>query len=114
MAEATVSSKVVDSLLLIYCLMHFPLFVGNLCLSLFCYVLLCVHSIFCNHLEEEEKAGCFAFIVLQMSCYCKCLWLFLTVSWVGLQCIIVIFPDITHLFFACQIHMLQFYHPRPL
>ena len=20
----------------------------------------------------EEKAGCFAFIVLQMSCYCKC------------------------------------------
>ena len=81
MAEATVNSKVVDSLLLIYCLMHFPLFVGNLCLSLFCYVLLCVHSIFCNHLEEEEKAGCFAFIVLQMSCYCKCLWLFLTVSW---------------------------------
>ena len=25
----------------------------------------------CNYLEEEEKAGCFAFIVLQMSCYCN-------------------------------------------
>ena len=27
------------------------------------------------------------------------LWLFLTVSWVGLQCVIVIFPDHTHLLF---------------
>ena len=23
-------------------------------------------------LEEEERAACFAFIVLQMSCYCIC------------------------------------------
>ena len=27
---------------------------------------------FCNHLEEEEKAGCFAIVVLQMNCYYKC------------------------------------------
>ena len=27
---------------------------------------------FCNHLEEEEGAGCFAFIVFLMSCYYKC------------------------------------------
>ena len=27
---------------------------------------------FCNHLEEEEKAGCFAIIVLRMYCYYKC------------------------------------------
>ena len=26
----------------------------------------------CNHLEEEERTSCFAFIVLRMSCYCKC------------------------------------------
>ena len=26
----------------------------------------------CNQLEEEEKAGCFAIIVLQMYCYNKC------------------------------------------
>ena len=30
-----------------------------------------VLSSFCNHLEEEERAGCFTFIVLRMSCYCK-------------------------------------------
>ena len=32
------------------------------------------------------------------------LWLFLTVPWVGLQCVIVVFPDHTHLlvfFFCC-------------
>ena len=28
--------------------------------------------LFFNHLEEEKKAGYFAFIVLKMSCYCKC------------------------------------------
>ena len=27
------------------------------------------------------------------------LWLFLTVPWVGLQCVIVVFPDYTHLLF---------------
>ena len=41
--------------------MLFSLVVEVLCLSLVCY-----------HLEEEDKAGCFAFIALQMSCYCNC------------------------------------------
>ena len=27
---------------------------------------------FCNHLEEEENAVCFAIIALQMYCYYKC------------------------------------------
>ena len=31
-----------------------------------------MHYFVSIHLEEEEKAGCFAFIVLQMTCYCKC------------------------------------------
>ena len=31
------------------------------------------------------------------------LWLFLTVLWAGLQCVIVVFPDQTHLLFDCQI-----------
>ena len=52
--------------------MYFPLFVGGLCLPLFCYALLCVHSSFAIIIEEEEKAGCFAIIVLQMYCYYKC------------------------------------------
>ena len=27
---------------------------------------------FCNHIDEEDRAGCFALIVFQMSCYCIC------------------------------------------
>ena len=42
---------------------------------MFVFVLVCISlrpSRICNHLEEEERAGSFAFIVLQISCYCKC------------------------------------------
>ena len=46
MAYAAVRSKAVVLSLLIYCLMYFPLLEGVLCLSLFCYALLCVHSSF--------------------------------------------------------------------
>ena len=45
--------------------MYFPLFVGVLCLFLFCYVLLFVHSIFAIILKRKMVA----FIVLQMYCY---------------------------------------------
>ena len=58
--------KAVVLLLVIYCFMYFPLFVG-FCVCL-CFVM---HYFASIHLEEEEKAGCFAFIVLQMTCYCK-------------------------------------------
>ena len=37
---------------------------------MFVFVLLCIS--FCKYPEEEEKAGCFASIVLQMYCYYKC------------------------------------------
>ena len=72
---------------------------------MFVFVLLCISLCpfqFCNHLEEEEKAGCFPSIVLQMSCYCNVLWLFLTVPWVGLQCVSVVFPDHTYLYCICM------------
>ena len=71
-------------LLLIYCLMYFPLFVGVLCLSLFCYVLLCVHSSFAIILKRKRRL-----VVLPLLSY-KCivtinvLWLFLTVPHGGL------------------------------
>ena len=48
-------SKAVVLLLLINCLMYFPLFVGVLCLSLFCYALLCVHSSFAIILKGKRK-----------------------------------------------------------
>ena len=51
--------------------MYIPLFVGVLCLYLFCYALLCVYSSFAIILKRK-KAGCFAIIVLQMYCYFKC------------------------------------------
>ena len=41
---------------------------------MFVFVLLCITLCplwFCNNLEEEEKADCFASIVLQMYCYYK-------------------------------------------
>ena len=43
---------------------------------MFVFVLLCINLCpfkFCNHPEEEERAGCFAFNFLQISCYRKCL-----------------------------------------
>ena len=55
-------------LLLIYFLMYFQFW------RMFC-VLVCITFCpfyFCNHLEEEERTGCFAFIVLRMFCYCTC------------------------------------------
>ena len=54
-AKAAVHSKAVALLLLIYCFMYLPLFVVVLCWPLFSSVLL---------------AGCVAFIVFWMSCYC--------------------------------------------
>ena len=42
-----------------------------LCSPLFWFALL-LSFLVCNHLDEEERAGCFAFIVFRMSCYCKC------------------------------------------
>ena len=42
---------------------------------MFVYVVLCITLCpfkFWNHLDEEEKSGCFAIIVLQMYCYYNC------------------------------------------
>ena len=58
---------------------------------------------FCNLLEEEERAGCFAFTVLHMSFYCKCSVTLPHGVWVGLRCMIVVFTDNTPLYFALNI-----------
>ena len=44
--------------------------------------------LFCSHLDGEERAASFTLIVIVIV-----LLLFLTVQWVGLQCMIVVFPD---------------------
>ena len=75
--------------------MYFPLFEGVLCL--FCYTVFCGHSRFAFLLKRNRKLV----ILLLVSDRClvtvNVLWLFLTVPWVGLQCVIVVFPDHTHL-----------------
>ena len=101
MAKAAVRSKAVVLLLLISCLMYFPLFMGVLCLYLFCYALLCVHSSFAIILKRKRKLV--ALLLLSYRCIVtiNILWLFLTVPWVGLQCVNEVFPDHTLLRFAC-------------
>ena len=49
--------------------------------------------LYCYHLEKDERVRCFTFNVFIMSCYFYVLWLFLTVPWVALQCVIVVFTD---------------------
>ena len=67
-------------------------------MSLFWYALLCVLSSFAVILKRKRELVAMLYIFLGISCYCKCSWaLFLTVSWVGLQCVIVVFPDHTRL-----------------
>ena len=80
-------------LLLICCFMYLPLFVGVLCWSLFWYALLCVlYSFAIIWMRKRELVS----LPCLMSCYCyNVLWLFLTVQWVGMQCVIVVYPDHT-------------------
>ena len=111
--------------------MYFPLFVNVLCLSLFwvcrfpigilgqvwylivwipdlctliyfCYALLSVHSSFPIILKREKKLE--ALLVLSYRCMVtiNVLWLFLSVPWVGLQCVTVVFPDHTHFPFVAS------------
>ena len=66
---------------------------------------------FCNHLAEVEIAGCFTLIVLLLvllivfGAFC----LFLTVSWVGLQYVIVAFPGHTYLYLRYITHDFFFF-----
>ena len=83
-------------LLLKYCLKYFPLFLGVLCLSLFCYALLCVHSRLAIILKRKRKLV--ALLLLSYRCIVTVNHV-LTVQRVGLQCVIVVFPDHTHLLF---------------
>ena len=100
-AMVGVRSKAVVLLLLIYCLMYFLLFVGVLCLYFLCNALLCVHSSFAIILKRKRKLV--ALLLLSYICTVTIivLWPFLTLPWVGLQCVIVLFPDHTH-FFKCK------------
>ena len=82
-----------------FCLMYFPLFVGVLCLSLFCYALLFVHFSFAIVLKWKRKLVTLLLLSYRCIVTINVLWLFLTVPRVGLQYAIAVFPDQTHLLF---------------
>ena len=79
--------------------MSFPLFVAVLCVSLFCCALLCVNTSFAIILKSKKKLV--ALLVLSYICIVtiNVMWLFLTVPWVGMMCMIVVFPDHTQILF---------------
>ena len=69
---------------------------GVLCLSLFCYALLCVHSSFAIILKKRKLVALLLLSYRQIVSI-NVLWLFFMVPWVGLQYVIVIFAYHTHL-----------------
>ena len=90
-------SEAVVLLLLIYCLMYFPVFVDVLSLSLFCYALLCAHSSFAIILKGKRKLV--ALLLLSYRCIVtiNVLWLFIMAPWDGLLCVVALHPDHAHL-----------------
>ena len=67
-----------------------------------CYALLCVHSSFAIVLKRKKKLVALLLLSYRCIVIINVLWLFLTVPWVGLQYVIVIFPDHTHLLFGSR------------
>ena len=57
-------------------------------------------------LDEEGRASCITLIVFPMSSRClvtvSVLCSFRAMSWVGLLCVIVVFPDYTQLLFKAE------------
>ena len=69
---------------------------GDLCWPLFWYALLYLISSFAIIFTRNRELV--ALLLLSFGCLVtvNVLWPFLTVPWVGLQCVIVVFPDYTH------------------
>ena len=78
-----------------------PINFGVLCLV---HVLLFSNFVL---LDGKERADCFTSIDFLVSCDRYVLWHFITVPLVGLQCVIVIFPDHTHLYCVCLCREIQ-------
>ena len=73
---------------------------GILCLSLVLLCFLCVHSSFAIILKRKRMLVALLLLSYRCTVTINVLWLFLTMPWVGLQCVIVGFPDHTHLLFV--------------
>ena len=70
---------------------------GVLCLSLICDALIYVHSSFVIILKKKRKLVDLLLLSYRCLASVNTLWLFVTLPWVGLLCVIVVFSDHTHL-----------------
>ena len=84
-------------LLLIYCFFVLAIVCWGPGFVFFWYALLCVLSSFAIILKRKRGLFCFAFVSYGHLVTVYVLWLFLTVPWVGLQCVIMVLPDHIHL-----------------
>ena len=64
---------------------------------MFCYALLCVNSSLAIILKRKRRLVALLLLSYRYIVTIHVLWLFLTVPWVGLQCVIVVFPAHSHL-----------------
>ena len=64
---------------------------------------LCIHSSFAIILKRKRKLVALQLLSYRCIVTVNVLWLFLTVPWDGLQCVIVGFPDQTHLLLNEQV-----------
>ena len=82
------------------CLLLLPLFVRVLCLVLVFYAVFSILSNFAIILMGKRELVALTCSVFFMCVTVSVLWLFLMVLWVGLQCVIVVFPHHAHLHFS--------------
>ena len=66
---------------------------------------ICVLSSFANILMWKRELV----LILSFWCVVIVLWLFFAVPWVGLQCVVVVFPVRTHFIVWGKIFLLQFW-----
>ena len=76
---------------------------------MFCCMLLYVHSSFA--IVFMGKRELVALLGLSTWCLVMVVWLFLAVSWVCLQFVILVFPDHDHLFFIIVGIRIYISHP---
>ena len=62
-----------------------------------CYALQCVHSSFAIILKRKRKLVALLLLSYRSIVTINVLWLFFAVLWVGLQYVILVFPDHPHL-----------------
>ena len=104
-------SKVVVLLLLIHCILLPPLFCGEFMAGP-CFVVHYLVSSLQSSRWERKIAGCFTLISFQRHLTVSVLCRYLTVLWVGLQCVIVAFPSQYSLTFSSFLLKVNFKNPH--